>query len=333
LRILVLGGTQFLGRHLVEAALGRGHEVTLFNRGRTRPRLFPEAERLRGDRDGGLAALSSGEWDVVVDTSGFVPRVVQQTAELLRARVGRYLFVSSISVYADFSRPGVDEDAPVAPLEQETEDHRSQAYGALKALCEETVREAYGPRSTIVRPGLIVGPCDPTGRFTYWPVRIAAGGRVLAPEPRDAPVQVIDARDLAEWCLHLVEADVDGTFNAVGPEAPLTMERVLAECVRIGGGGATFVWAEARWLVDQGVQEWMELPLWIAGPEFAGHSQVDNSRARAAGLRFRPLRTTIADTLAWATSGAAPPDAPAGLSREREQELLALLDGVVEDRG
>src|SRR6266487_2610867 len=215
MRILVLGGTQFLGRHFVEAALRGGHEVTLFNRGRTRPQLFPGAEHRRGDRDGDLRSLAGGKWDAVVDTSGFVPRVVQQSAQLLRSRVGRYLFVSSVSVYADFSRPGVDEDAPVARLEEETEDHRSRAYGALKALCEETVRETYGAHTTIVRPGLIVGPWDPTGRFTYWPVRIADGGRVLAPEPRDAPVQVIDARDLAEWCLHLLERDVEGTFNAV----------------------------------------------------------------------------------------------------------------------
>jgi len=294
--------------------------------------LFPEAERLRGDRDGGLDALADGEWDAVLDTSGFVPRVVRQSAELLQARVDRYLFVSSVSVYADFSRPGVDEDAAVARLEHETEDYRSRAYGALKALCEEVVRETYGDRATIVRPGLIVGPWDPTGRFTYWPSRIAAGGAVLAPEPRDAPVQVIDARDLAEWCVHLVEADVDGTFNAVGPEAPLTMTLVLAECIRVARSDARIVWVAADRLVEQGVQEWMELPLWIASPEYAGHSLVDNARARAAGLRFRPLGRTIADTLAWVENGAAPPDPPAGLSREREQELLELFEHGVEDR-
>lgn len=325
MRILVLGGTQFLGRHFVEAALGHGHEVTLFNRGRTAPGLFPDAERLRGDRDGGLDALAGRQWDVVFDTSGFVPRVVRQSVQLLRSRVRRYVFVSSISVYADFSKPGIDEDAPVARLEQETEDHRSQAYGALKALCEDVVREIYGARATVVRPGLIVGPWDPTGRFTYWPVRVAEGGEVLAPEPRDAPVQVIDGRDLAEWCVELIEGGVGGTFNATGPDEPLSMEGVLTECERAGGRRATFVWAPADWLVEQGVEEWMELPLWIADPDFAGHSQVDVSRARDAGLRFRPLAATIADTLAWVGSGAAPADPPAGLKRERERELLASL--------
>jgi 2'-hydroxyisoflavone reductase len=322
MRLLVLGGTQFLGRHLVEAALARGHEVTLFNRGQTRPGLFPEVERLAGDRDGGLEALQEGRrWDALVDTSGYVPRIVRQSAELRVA--GRYLFVSSISVYADVSRPGVDEDAPLARLEQETEDHRSQAYGALKALSEQAVRDEYGERATIVRPGLIVGPWDPTGRFTYWPVRIAEGGDVLAPEPRDAPVQVIDGRDLAAFCLDLLERDTGGTFNATGE--PTTMEHVLEECRRVSGGDARLVWAPAHWLVEQGVQEWMELPLWLASPEYAGHSLIDVSRAVASGLAFRPLAETIADTLAWHRAGDVPADPPAGMDRDRERRLLASL--------
>jgi 2'-hydroxyisoflavone reductase len=319
MKLLVLGGTQFLGRHLVEAALERGHEVTLFNRGQTRPELFPGVERLVGDRDGDLAALEAGEWDAVVDTSGYVPRVVRQSAELLASRVRRYLFVSSISVYADVSRPGVDEDAPVARLEEDTEEYRGPAYGALKALCEEVVTEVYGDRATIVRPGLIVGPWDPTGRFTYWPARIAAGGDVLAPEPRDAAVQVIDARDLADFCLHLLEGDVAGTFNATGPEEPLTIEQVLTACE----GDANLVWVPADWLVERGVGEWMELPLWLSSPEYGGMMGIDVSRGVQAGLTFRPLERTIADTLAWARSGEAPIDPPAGMAREREQELLA----------
>ena len=205
MRVLILGGTQFLGRAIAEAALAREDEVSLFTRGLTRPALFPEAEHLVGDRDGNLVALEQGEWDLAVDTSGYVPRVVRASAELLEPRVGRYLFVSSVSVYADLSRPGVEESAPAARLEGETEDHRTEAYGALKALCEEALVEVFGARGTIVRPGLIVGPWDPTGRFTYWPVRIAEGGDVLAPEPRDAAVQVIDVRDLAAWLLRLDE--------------------------------------------------------------------------------------------------------------------------------
>ena len=319
MQILVLGGTQFLGRHVVEAALERGHEVTIFNRGQTRPELFPGVERLVGDRDGDLAALEGGDWDAVVDTSGYVPRVVRQSAELLRDRVRRYLFVSSISVYADVSAPGVDEDAPVARLDEETEEYRGPAYGALKALCEDVVREVYGDRATIVRPGLIVGPWDPTGRFTYWPTRIAAGGDVLAPEPRDAPVQVIDARDLAAFCLHLLEDDVAGTFNATGPEEPVTMEQVLTACE----GDARLVWVPSEWLVEQGVGEWRELPLWLSSPEYGGMMGVDVSRSVQAGLTFRPVERTVADTLAWQRSGEAPIDPPAGMAREREQELLA----------
>jgi 2'-hydroxyisoflavone reductase len=321
-RVLVLGGTQFLGRAVVDAALARGDEVTLFTRGRTRPGLFPDAHQRIGDRDGDLAALEVGEWDLVIDTSGYVPRVVRASAELLEPRLGRYVFVSSVSVYADLSEPGVGEGAPVARLERETEDHRGEAYGPLKALCEEAVRAVYGKRATIVRPGLIVGPWDPTGRFTYWPVRIAEGGEVLAPEPREAPVQVIDVRDLAEWMLQLDEA---GTFNAVGPELPLTMEQVLEACRTVVGEGARLVWAPQEWLVEQGVEEWMELPLWLSSPEYRGLTSVDGSRAVGAGLRFRPLAATVADTLAWAGSGEAPLDPPAGLDRKRERELLGRL--------
>jgi 2'-hydroxyisoflavone reductase len=322
MKLLVLGGTQFVGRHLVETALARGHEVTIFNRGRTRPELFPEVERLTGDRDGDLGALATGRWDAVLDPSGYVPRVVRASADLLAPRVGRYLFVSTISVYADVSRPGVDEDAPLAQLERETEDRHGPAYGPLKALCEQVVREVYGERATIVRPGLVVGPWDPTGRFTYWPVRIAAGGRVLAPEPRQGAVQLIDARDLAEFCVRLVEEDVAGVFTATGPEEPLTLEQVLAACP----GAAELVWAPADWLLAQGVQPWLELPLWLGDdPHDAGHGQLDNSRALRAGLRFRPLEQTIADTLAWVATGNAPADPPAGLDPARERELLAAL--------
>ena len=187
-----------------------------------------------------------------------MPRIVRPSAELLGPRTGRYLFVSSISVYADLSRPGVNENGPVARLERETKDYRSEAYGPLKALCEQTIRQLCGDRATIVRPGLIVGPWDPTGRFTYWPVRIADGGEVLAPEPRAGAVQVIDVRDLAEWLLRL---DEPGTFNAVGPERPLTMEQLLETCRRVSGSDASLVWAPSEWLVAQGVGEWMELPL------------------------------------------------------------------------
>jgi 2'-hydroxyisoflavone reductase len=324
MKLLVLGGTQFLGRHLVEAALARGHEVTLFNRGQTRPELHPGAARLVGDRDGNLTALADGEWDAVLDTSGYVPRVVRASAELLEPRVGRYLFVSSISAYADYSRPGIAEDAPLARLEEETEEYRGPAYGALKALCEAVVRETYGDRATVVRPGLIVGPWDPTGRFTYWPVRVAEGGDVLAPEPADAAVQVIDARDLAAFCLRLVEGGAGGVVNATGPAEPLTLGRLLDECRAVAGSDARFVWVPGDWLERHEVGPWMELPLWLPGADYAGFQQIDLTNALAAGLSFRPLADTIADTLAWVRAGDAPADPPAGLAREKERELLAL---------
>src|SRR3954465_12228970 len=209
MRILVLGGTQFLGRHVVDAALEHGHELTLFNRGQTRPELFPDVEKLRGDRDGDLAALAGRDFDAVVDTSGYVPRIVEQTIDAL-GDVGHYTLVSSISVYADVSTPPT-ESSPLAELEQPTEEWR-EAYGELKADCEDVVRERF-PAAFVVRPGLIVGPWDPTGRFTYWPQRFAQGGRVLAPAPPDADAQVIDARDLAAWIVRAAESELAGTYN------------------------------------------------------------------------------------------------------------------------
>lgn len=324
MRILVLGGTRFLGRAVVDSALARGHEPTLFNRGVTRPDLFPEVERLVGDRDGRLEALEHGTWDAVVDTSGYVPRVVRASAELLERRTRRYIFVSSISAYADLSRPGVTEDAPLAELEKETEDWH-EAYGALKALCERAVQDTYGERTTIVRPGLIVGPWDPTGRFTYWPARIAEGGDVIAPEPRGAPVQVIDARDLGDWIVRLAENDRGGIFNATGPARPLTFEQLLEACRIATDSSARLVWVARERLTAAGVREWIELPLWVIDPAFQGVMQADISRALSAGLRFRSLAETIVDTLQWLRSSDAVVDAPAGLDRDRERQLLARL--------
>ena len=306
-----------MGRAVVEAALERGHEPTLFNRGVTGPALFPGVARLVGDRDGGLEALERGTWDAVIDTCGYVPRIVRASAELLEPRVGRYLIVSTIAVYADLSRPGVAEDAPLAVLAKETED-RDEAYGALKALCERAVEDVYRERATIVRPGLIVGPWDHTGRFTYWPVRIAAGGDVLAPEPRDAPVQIIDVRDLAAWMLRLVEDDRGGVFNATGPE--LTLEALLESCRTVTRSKARLVWVASERLVKEGVREWTELPLWLADPAMQGLMQADVSRARANGLCCRPLAETIVDTLQWAAREGSP--GAAGLDRDKERRLL-----------
>jgi 2'-hydroxyisoflavone reductase len=316
MRLLVLGGTQFLGRHTVEAALARGHEVTTFNRGRTRPHLFPAVEKLRGDRDGDLAALAGRSFDAVVDTSGYVPRIVADTIDAL-GEVGHYTFVSSISVYADVSSAPT-ESSPVRELEAPTEDWR-EAYGELKADCEDVVRERF-PHAFVPRPGLIVGPWDPTGRFTYWPERIAAGGRVLAPAPPDADAQVIDARDLAAWIVRAAEDGLAGTYNAV--DRPVPRASLLETCRDVAGSDAELVWVDSRFLLDHDVGEWMELPLWLASPEYAGMLSVDPSPAFAAGLETRPLEETVRDTLAWVERGEGPPDATAGLDRAKERRVL-----------
>jgi 2'-hydroxyisoflavone reductase len=318
MRLLVLGGTRFLGRATVEAALAGGHDVTLFNRGVTNPELFPEAEKLRGDRTRDLGALAGREWDALLDMATFLPRVVRLSVEAFRDRVGRYVYVSSISAYADQSVPPV-EGAPVAELDDpDAED--LEHYGALKAACERIVDDAFGERALIVRPGLIVGPHDPTDRFTYWPRRIADGGRVLAPAPPDAPVQFVDVRDLGAWIVHATESGLSGVFNATGET--LTFEGLLDECRRVAGSGAEIVWVSRDHLLASGVGEWMELPLWIASPEFSGMSRADISKAVAAGLTFRPLAETIRDTLEWDRSrGNYEPQA--GLAPGREAELLA----------
>ncbi|HEY0415663.1 MAG TPA: NAD-dependent epimerase/dehydratase family protein [Gaiellaceae bacterium] len=316
MRILVLGGTKFLGRHTVEAALARGHEVTTFNRGRTRPELFPEVEKLRGDRDGELDALRGRSFDAVVDTSGYVPRVVGGTIEAL-GDVGHYTFVSTISVYADAS-VAPTEDSPLAELDAPTEDV-AEAYGALKAECEEVVRGRF-PDAFVPRPGLIVGPWDPTGRFTYWPSRFADGGRVLAPAPPDADAQLVDARDLAGWIVRAAEDGTAGTFNAV--DRPVSRASLFDTCRRVAGADAEVIWVDPAFLLEQDVAEWMELPLWLASSEYAGMLSVDPTPAFAAGLEARPLEETVRDTLEWVRAGDAPADTGAGLDRGKEQAVL-----------
>ena len=322
MRLLVLGGTSFVGRHVVETALERGHRVTIFNRGRTNPTLFPEVERLRGDRErGDLAALRGRTWYAVVDMSGYVPRVVRASADLLADAVEHYTFVSSCSVYADYSRPGTSESDPVATVEDERTEDVARHYGALKALCERTAEEAMPARVLSVRAGLVVGPHDPTGRFTYWVHRIARGGHVLTPEPRDQPVQFVDARDLAAWRLDIAADRRGGVFNATGPEAPLTMERLLEAIRDATGADARFVWVDEDALLANGVEPWSELPLWIApraNPSDAYFLAIDTAEALAAGLRFRPLAETVTDTLAEAETVPG-----VGLGARRERQLLA----------
>jgi 2'-hydroxyisoflavone reductase len=328
MKLLLLGGSKFLGRAAVEEALRRGHEVTLFNRGRTNPELFPEAEHLHGDRDGDLSVLEGRTWDAVIDPSGFVPRVVRASAELLRDAVGHYIFVSSISVYRSFSEAGFDEDAPRIELEDPTVEEVMEYYGGLKAVCEDVVAEVYPGRSANVRAGLLVGPHDPTDRFTYWPLRVAQGGEVLAPAPPGRPVQFVDARDLGAWLVTIAENRTAGPFNGTAP--PISLGELLDSCKRVSGSDATIRWVDEDFLLEQEVEQWMELPLWLAQSEaeWAHMQEADVSRALAAGLTFRPLDETVRDTLVWAQAGEEQRTAEGvGLAPEREAELLAAAPG------
>ncbi len=328
MKLLILGGTQFLGVHLVEAALQRDHDVTIFNRGQTQPELFPQVERLRGDRNGDLRALEGRKWDAIIDTSGFVPRIVRASAQLLADAAAHYTFISTINVYADPSVAGLDEQAPLATLADETvEEVNGATYGPLKVLCEQAVQSAFPDRALIIRPGLIVGPRDATCRFTYWPHRLAQGGAVLAPDHREQPVQIIDVRDLASWTIQMVEARQGGAYTATGPDYALTFGQVIEQCQAVCGHHDRIVWVGEAFLQEKQVTPWVELPLWIPRSEGpAGFMSVNTHKAIQSGLTFRPLTQTIQDTLAW---DAAHPEELAksgGLKPEREQELLREWD-------
>jgi 2'-hydroxyisoflavone reductase len=331
LRILILGGTGFTGPFQAKYALDRGHEVTIFNRGRTQPTVLPEVfdrvEKLVGDRDNDLDSLKGREWDAVIDNSSSIPRWVSQSAELLKDSVDTYLFTSSLSVYADNSKIGINEDDPIAQLEDPTvEEITGATYGGLKGLCEEETQAAFPDGAIIVRPGLIVGPGDRSDRWTYWPVRIARGGEVMAPGTPDDPTQHIDARDLAEFDIHLIEQHALGTFNAVGPLSQLTMAALLYGIRAVTSNvEISFTWVDADFLTEHEVQPWSEMTSWVPPRgEMAGFSSFANSRAVAAGLRFRPLAVTAKDTLDWwATLPEERTASPrAGLAADKEQRVL-----------
>jgi len=326
-RILIIGGTRFVGRHLVEAALGRGHEVTLFNRGKSNPDLFPHVETITGDREKDLDKLGGRIWDTVVDVVGYLPRLVRLSAEVLKENVSRYVYVSSISVYENFKKIGIDESDPVGKLEDETvEEITGETYGPLKALCERAVHDIYSERALIVRPGLVVGPHDPTDRFTYWPVRVSRGGEVLAPQKPEAPIQFIDARDLAEFTIKLIEENASGIYNATGPGYELTIGRLLEVSKQVSGSDAHFKWASLEFLNQNKVEAWSDMPTWVPDDEEGlGFSRINASKAISAGLKFRPLEQTVRDTLEWAKARPEDHEWRAGLKIEREQELLTLL--------
>jgi len=328
--MLVLGGTAFVGRNVVEAALAHGHEVSIFNRGQTNPDLFPYVEHLAGDRESDLSLLEGRSFDAVVDTSGYVPRVVRASAELLAPRIERYVFISSLSVYID--GPVLTESSPTRRASDPESEDVAGEYGPLKALCEQIVESALPNRTIVVRPGLIVGRYDYTGRFSYWPHRIARGGEVLAPGQPLTRVWLIDARDLAEWTIRAIEQGAVGTFNASGPPEPLSMGELLDQCRAISGSDATFTWVSDAFLHAHGVVPYTEVPLWL--PDDDAHPFIDTSRGIASGLAFRPIADTIRDVLERSggydqrivrSTGRARPHA--GLDPEREQKLLALWHG------
>jgi 2'-hydroxyisoflavone reductase len=349
MKLLILGGARFLGRHVMAAGLARGHRVSAFNRGRTEPDLFPEIEKLRGDRAGDLSVLDGRTWDAVIDTSGYLPEDVGRLAERLRGRVGHYTFVSSISVYAGFAHAGMDEGSPVSRL---TPDQRStvagidrseplksqaflQLYGPLKAVCEIAVQEHFGDRALVLRPGLIVGPHDYMDRFPYWIARVAEGGEVLAPGRPDRPIQLIDARDLADWMVRLAEGAVSGVLHATGPAAPLAMAALLDACRMASSSEARFTWVEDAFLVEHKVGPWEELPFWIPEgelPDHAGILRVDVRRAVESGLTFRPLADTARDTWAWEKTRGGH-DWRSGLAREKERQLLEEWRQMAQARG
>jgi len=324
MKILVLGGTVFVGRHFTQAALDRGHQVTLFNRGQHNPELFPEAQKLRGDRDGGLAVLEGHRWDAVLDASGYLPRLVRASAKMLSTNASNYTFISSISVYADASQSGIDENSPVGDLaDRSIEEINEVTYGPLKAICEEEVRAQFPGRALIVRPGLIVGPDDPTDRFTYWPVRASRGGEILAPDTPNAPVQFIDVRDLSNWMIEMIEKQAVGIFTATGPDYRLSMSHLLESCIEVSGRDAQITWVDEEFLINSGVSEWMDLPLWLYNEKEKGLLATNVSKAIASGLMFRPLEEIIKETAQWALGRKPGHEWRAGLDRDRENRLLA----------
>lgn len=325
MKILILGGKKFLGIALVEAMLKAGHTPVLFNRGRTNLDMFPKVTTLIGDRDGGLDALKRRKWDAVIDTSGFVPRIVKQSAQMLSGKCGMYVFISSVSVYEDYRTPDISEIYPLSLLDDPTtEDYTGDAYGPLKALCEYEIQQAFDGKVLVIRPGLMVGPNDPSDRFTYWPWRVSLGGQVLAPAPPSANLQFIDVRDLAEFIINRIEANSEGVYNVTGPRKPATFGSLLVACREASVSDASFVWVDESFLLREGLAPWKDLPLWVptTDPAFAGFYNINTNKALKAGLSFRPLSQTVSDILDWLKTRPGTPKLKAGVDIADETELL-----------
>ncbi|MFA5551777.1 MAG: NAD-dependent epimerase/dehydratase family protein [Trueperaceae bacterium] len=320
MKILVLGGTQFIGKQFVMGALARGHEITLFNRG-SKP-APAGVETVTGDRNTDLNRLAAGRWDAVVDTSAYVPRQVREAARLLEPNVGRYLFISTVSVYADTSKPYINEGAPLARLDDPAaEEVTGATYGGLKVLCEEELAAAFpAERSLVLRPTIVVGSDDPTDRFTYWPVRVANGGQVLAPHGPNLPLQWIDVRDLADFMLQGLEAGLSGTFNAASGADVFDMGSLLSASAQVTSSDAEVVWVEDDFLLEQNVRPFADLPFWLPAPA-SNMFRVDASRAQAAGLTIRAVDDTVRATLEWHTARGQP-NLKIGIGPDRETAVL-----------
>jgi len=324
--MLIIGGTKFAGRALTEELLRKGHNVTLFHRGQTNPDIFPNIERIKGDRDGEISNLGNRTWDVVIDTCGYVPRIVKLSLEYLKDRVKKYVFISTISVYTEGKEINRDEHTDLVTLEDETQEEiTGETYGGLKVLCEKAVEEVYGDKALIIRPGLIVGPYDPTNRFTYWPIRIRKGKNVLTPLI-NRYTQFIDVRDLAKFTVTLIESGKSGIFNGSG--VALTLDNLFNQIKDILSSNASFISFEDQFLLDNKVGPWMQLPLWMPGDKNQGLMQISINKALNAGITFKPLKLTVDDTLQWYDSiDGDNQEWPAGMDINLEQELLEKISG------
>ena len=328
MNVLIIGGTKFVGRHIAQAFLNAGARVALFNRGNTYGDPVLGVEQIHGDRNRDLRRLGDRAWDAVIDTSAYVPREAEIAARYFAGRAGRYVFVSTLSVYDVPSSGRLDEEAPVDRLAESADRTRMvpETYGALKALCENVIVSTFRDRATVLRPGLVAGPYDPTDRFTYWPLRLAAGGRILLPHNAEHPIQYIDARDLAAFTVSLVRANRGGTFNVVTTPGTVTFGDLFEAALTAARRSATAVYFDEQRLLDEGVQPWSDLPLWVpsTAPDLAAFVRAPNSRARNAGLQLRPVRETVRDVLAWARrSGKRLGHLGAGLAPPHESRLLS----------
>lgn len=323
MNILIIGGTVFLGRHLVAACRDAGHTITLFNRGNQQLEEHSDLEKIKGDRTSDLTLLSGRKWDAVIDTCGIDPETVQQSAQALSASTKCYVYISSISAFDNFRRGGMTEAAPARLIPKS----EAQDYGSNKAWSEKAVGEVFGRQALIIRPGLIVGRYDPSDRFTYWVRRIAQGGRILAPGRQDRQIQFIDVRDLSEWIIRLIDARITGTFNVTGPGFPLSMQEFLHTTREVCKSNSEFNFVDDEKLVALDVKPWSELPLWIpeSDSDFFGFLQIDCLRAQNTGLSYRTIAETVEDTLAWDQTRDKTVPLKAGLAPDRERELLSAL--------